>query len=88
MLPWMQVQVKRFYFFVTAAQSQKSFINTLPPQVSMETSLATAHMCECLGERMDCLLTHWVYVCEREIAYGGGGGGMRASVSPSKYICV
>lgn len=35
---------------------------------------------------MVCLLTHWVYVCEGEIAYGSGG--VRASVSPSKYICV
>lgn len=58
----MQVQVKRFFFFfVTAAQSQKSFINTLPPQVSMETSLATAHMWA--SWREDGLSSHSLGVC-------------------------
>ena len=81
-LPWMQVQVKRvfFFFFVTAAQSQKSFINTLPPQVSMETSLATAHMWA--SWREDGLSSHSLGVCV------WGRDSIWQRVSQSIYISV
>lgn len=82
----MQVQVKRFFFFSWRLHNHKSLSLTPCPLRFPWKQAWQPHTCERLGGRMVCLLTHWVYVCEGEIAYGSGG--VRASVSPSKYICV